>query len=312
MVDVVVGSDSVVVVGGPSGSPTVALDVGPAGQRGSQIYTDLGKPTDPAVNIPDAQINDLYINLRQSDSEYLYLYKYASFNGVASWIRVLRLVPNTVLNNPIVKFINGEAHTQFIVNNNLVIAKGLYFPLSGLLPDGVLSIPINEINVQYNVLSNDDVSSGLSLDNISSIFSIDVFTDQGYVSQVVPLGSTFIRAFLKVKENDTLINGYRTVHFLVTVGGKDINAKYFDSATITENKINIPAHGTPDGAYVRYLNNGNQSISGLADDGVYIIKFIDSNTVSLISPINPLEIVDIADSANAETHILLRIPEVTI
>lgn len=308
MVDVVVASDNVVVVGGPS-SVNVALDIGPEGQRGSQIYTDLGKPTD--VYLPDVQVNDLYINLKQSDSEYLYLYKYSSFNGVLSWSKVLRLVPNTVLNNPIVRFINGEAHTIIVASGNTVVIKGLYFPLAALFPDGTLPISINDLNVQYSVFSSLDVSSGLQLDQIGLSFDVEIFNGTGYDSQTVDFGGYYIRAFMTAKEADSAINGFRTVNFLVTVGGKDVNASYFDASLIDDvtNSIYIPAHGIADGSQVIYLNNSNSDVSGLTNEGVYVAVLVDSNRISLIDPAT-LSVVDIAPTSLTETHVILKLMEI--
>jgi hypothetical protein len=46
-----------------------------------------------------------------SDFEYLFLYQYGSVNGVLSWSRVLRLIPNTAIANIPVVFLDGEART---------------------------------------------------------------------------------------------------------------------------------------------------------------------------------------------------------
>lgn len=308
MVDVVVASDNVVVVGGPS-SVNVSLDIGPEGQRGSQIYTDQGKPTD--VYLPDVQVNDLYINLKQSDFEYLYLYKYSSFNGVLGWSKVLRLVPNTVLNNPIVRFINGQAHTIVVLQGQVYIVKGLYFPLAALFPDGALAISINDLNIQHSFISSSDVSSGISLDSVSSAFEVEIFTGTGYSTQTLDLGGLYIRAFLNAKESGTAINGFRTVHFLVTVGGKDTNANYFDASQINDtlNTIYIPSHGIADGSLVVYLNNGNTSISGLTNESVYAATLIDSNRIALIDPATLLP-ADIAPTTATETHVILKLMEI--
>lgn len=307
MVDVVVASDNVVVVGGPS-SVNVALDIGPQGQRGSQIYTGLGAPTD--VFLPDVQINDLYINLKQSDFEYLYLYKYSSVNGVSVWSKVLRLVPNTVLNNPVVRFINGQAHSIFVTETGPIVIKGLYFPLASLFPDGTLTISINDLNVQHNIISESDVSSGLSLDKIDTAFEVEVLQQNGsYASISYDFGTYLIRAFMYAKENDTAITGFRTVHLLVTVGGKDLNAKYFDATDVDneEDLIAIPLHGMSDENYVIYLNNGNDSISGLTNESMYRVILVDSNTISLASLVSPTVAINLDASASSGTHTLLKV-----
>lgn len=111
MVDVLLSSENLSVFGGPA-SIDVSVDYGAQGVRGSYIFTGNGKPTDADVDLPlTIQPYDLYINLKPSDIEYLFLYQYGSVNGVLTWSRVLRLIPNTALANIPVIFYNGEAVT---------------------------------------------------------------------------------------------------------------------------------------------------------------------------------------------------------
>ena len=117
--DILLSSDQLAVFGGPS-SIDLNVDYGPQGQRGSLIFTGNGKPTDPNVdlefnnevyNSQSAQPFDLFINLNPDDFEYLFLYQYGYINGVLTWSRVLRLIPNTAIANLPVIFYNGEAVT---------------------------------------------------------------------------------------------------------------------------------------------------------------------------------------------------------
>jgi hypothetical protein len=111
MVDVLLSTDNLSIYGGPA-SVDVNVDFGAQGTRGSFIFTGNGKPTDASVDLPPTiQPYDLYINLKPSDIEYLFLYQYGSINGVLSWSKVLRLIPNTALANIPVIFYNGEAIT---------------------------------------------------------------------------------------------------------------------------------------------------------------------------------------------------------
>jgi hypothetical protein len=119
MVDILLSSDELAVFGGPA-SIDLNVDFGPQGQRGSLIFTGNGKPTDPDIqlvfnntvyNSQSAQPFDLYINLNPDDFEYLFLYQYGFVNGVLTWSRVLRLIPNTAIANLPIIFYNGEAVT---------------------------------------------------------------------------------------------------------------------------------------------------------------------------------------------------------
>jgi hypothetical protein len=117
--EILVSSDQLAVFGGPS-SIDLNVDYGPQGQRGSLIFTGNGKPTDPDVdlifnnevyNSQSAQPFDLFINLNPDDFEYLFLYQYGFVNGILTWSRVLRLIPNTAIANIPVIFYNGNAVT---------------------------------------------------------------------------------------------------------------------------------------------------------------------------------------------------------
>jgi hypothetical protein len=113
MVDVVFSNEELSIFGGPA-SIDVNVDYGPPGVRGSLIFSGPGKPTDAAVMFPtEPRPQDLYINLLPSDlnNEYLFLYQYGIINGVASWSKVLRLIPNTAIANIPVVFIDGAART---------------------------------------------------------------------------------------------------------------------------------------------------------------------------------------------------------
>jgi hypothetical protein len=113
MVDVVFSNEELSIFGGPA-SIDVNVDYGPPGIRGTLIFTGPGKPTDAAVTFPtEPRPQDLYINLLPSDvnNEYLFLYQYGIINGVASWSKVLRLIPNTAIANIPIVFIDGAART---------------------------------------------------------------------------------------------------------------------------------------------------------------------------------------------------------
>jgi hypothetical protein len=111
MAEVIVSSDSLAIFGGPS-VVDLNIDYGPPGQRGSLIFTGEGQPTSNDITFStQPQPLDLYINLLTSDFEYLFLYQYGYSNGILTWSKVLRLIPNTALANLPVIFYNGEAVT---------------------------------------------------------------------------------------------------------------------------------------------------------------------------------------------------------
>jgi|LakMenEpi03Aug12_release.lakeMendotaPanAssembly.Ray.scaffolds.fasta_scaffold118165_5 hypothetical protein len=160
MVDVVFSNDQLSVLGGPS-ELNLSLDFGPPGSRGTYIFTGDGKPTDDNVTILSAslpaqstpQIFDFYINLKPSDNEYLFLYQYQNVNGVATWERILRLIPNTAIANIDVEFLNGQAVRT--VNEQKL--PGLIFPLNDFFSIDELGILDSaNFNVQYSILAKND------------------------------------------------------------------------------------------------------------------------------------------------------------
>lgn len=109
--EILLSSEELAVFGGPS-SIDLDVDFGPAGARGSLILRGNGKPTDLNVDLPnDIQPFDLYINENPDDFEYLFLYQYGYVNGILTWSKVIRLIPNTALANLPVIFYKGEAVT---------------------------------------------------------------------------------------------------------------------------------------------------------------------------------------------------------
>lgn len=160
MTEVILSTDELAVLGGPT-SLNVALDFGSTGTRGTYIFTGDGKPTDPNVNISSAslpdqstpQIFDFYINLKPSDNEYLFLYQYQNVNGVATWARILRLVPNTAIANIEVEFLNGQA-VRTVSEQKL---PGLIFPLNDFFSIDELGILSSDnFNVQYTLTAQND------------------------------------------------------------------------------------------------------------------------------------------------------------
>lgn len=318
MADVVIANDDLVVLGGPS-SLTLELDIGAAGNRGSYIFTDVGKPTSPNISFETApQINDLFINLNPSDNEYLYLYQYKLDNAVLGWTKILRLVPNTILANPVLKFIAGEAHTALnIPGLGTVFIKDLYFPMAGTLENAETeSLDHRDINVQYTISSDRDVTSAINLREINTTFDLEIFDTATYIgsggtviqytTQTLNLGARYLRSTLSAAEmqNDFSllpITGYRKVDVLATVGGRSEQVLDITAATITDGglfpgSITVPSHGLANGDLIAYLSNGYTEISGMTDQAEYAVQLLagdEDNTFVMADALgNPVIITD--------------------
>jgi hypothetical protein len=102
VVDVVLSSDDLVVLGGPE-SVNVEVDFGPQGDRGSLIFVGNGKPD--LIDIgQEPNIFDLYINLLTTDEEYLMIYQYVESLVSPQWQPLTKLIPNTYVKNDSVNF----------------------------------------------------------------------------------------------------------------------------------------------------------------------------------------------------------------
>lgn len=106
--NVTVETNNLVVTGGRT---TVKVDTnfGPQGSRGGLILYGDGKPSEDGIQFPQQpQLLDWYINLKASDSEYLYIYQYQNRDSVNQWTRVFKIIPNTFSSNQIVTFDNPD------------------------------------------------------------------------------------------------------------------------------------------------------------------------------------------------------------
>lgn len=91
-VEVLLSNDDVTVLGPPT-NIDVAIDIGPQGDRGSQIFVGVGDPNDPETVIGQTpEFNDLYID-SSPGTDYGYMYQYKSTPGGTTWDPVLKISP---------------------------------------------------------------------------------------------------------------------------------------------------------------------------------------------------------------------------
>lgn len=160
MAEVLLSTEDITVLGGPR-TREVNVNFGPRGDRGSQIFVGLGKPSVPGVLGETPQIFDMFINLSSSDDEYLYLYQYVSVDGSNTWLRLLRLIPNTYLTNVTGSFEAGQ-YQVFIPVINIV-------PLSG-----VGNVTSANFNVQHTVVNSLPVASSVTVGELTTFDGIIV------------------------------------------------------------------------------------------------------------------------------------------
>lgn len=192
-VNVVVGPDSVDVVGGIS-TVKINTTVGETGDRGSNIYVGSGNPNKAETLIPGGtpKVFDMFINMAPDDADYTYLYQYLNQDGEFTWVRLLRLIPNTFLNNLSSTFVDGEVD--------------IYIPIADVIPLAAYGVyQAENFNIQYSILGeNGPIASSVKINEIS--FPNNVASLSITITGVEYSGSAW-----------TALDGVYPVHVVVTV-----------------------------------------------------------------------------------------------
>jgi hypothetical protein len=116
MVDVILSSDNVTVLGGPS-RLEVDLNIGASGSRGSLFFTGTQNPNtlNPNQDFPEIPIIfDIFINVNAASQDYLQAYQYVNQEGTDTWATIFKISTNTYSLNSVLDFSDGEA--SLVVN----------------------------------------------------------------------------------------------------------------------------------------------------------------------------------------------------
>lgn len=191
MAEVILSSDELTVLGGPA-EISVDVDFGPQGDRGSLILYGLGKP-DTVVLPETPRVYDTYINLLNSDDEYLFMYQYIAgpSNGSPVWTKLFKLTPNLYSENVVRTFNNGS------IQINL--------PLAAIVPaDLVGNYEASNFNIHVSVLGQDPVALGVTVSEIAIVSN----------QVVLPIS---VNAIEFVNGEWASVDGQKTVHLFITV-----------------------------------------------------------------------------------------------
>lgn len=192
MAEVILSTEDITVLGGPS-SISVDVDFGPEGSRGSQIFLGQGNPNEPTTEIgqSDIKILDLYINLKTTDIDYLYVYQYVTENGVAYWKALFDLIPNIKSVNSLAPFTAGST----VIN----------VPVNQIVPEElVATIAASSFNVQATIQNANPIALSVELGTPSgtgSARSLPITVNASELS-----GGSW-----------TALSGDKTVQLLITV-----------------------------------------------------------------------------------------------
>ena len=170
MVNVILSSDNVTVLGGPS-SLEVDLNIGAPGIRGSLFFVGTQNPN--TLNLTQdfpilPIVFDIFINVNASSEDYLQAYQLTNQDGINTWIEVFNINQSQYSANKVVEFVDGQAETTIEVAQL-----------------GLDNVPFNNIensfayfNVQASLTNVDLNNSSLPLLPSAMSFEVgDVFFD---------------------------------------------------------------------------------------------------------------------------------------
>lgn len=108
-IDVLLSTDEITVLGPPN-NIELSVNIGPAGDRGSQIFFGLGNPNDSGVVSSDVtpQVYDIFINASTS-SRYSWVYQYITKPAGLTWEPIMKMSPSIYSENLSVTFSAGIA-----------------------------------------------------------------------------------------------------------------------------------------------------------------------------------------------------------
>jgi hypothetical protein len=149
-VETLLSDDDVTVLGPPS-TIDVAVDIGPEGKRGSQIFVGVGNPNIVVIG-QTPELNDLFINASPG-ADYGYLYQYISQPGGNSWVEILRINPVIYSENHLASFSSG--------------ASSIVIPISNIITSSGSPLTAANFNIQYSVVNSKPVSSSISIPPLS-------------------------------------------------------------------------------------------------------------------------------------------------
>ena len=151
-IDVLVDAANITVLGPPN-RLDVQLDVGPRGQRGSQIYVGSGLPSSSTIaNYSSVLPGDLYINVAPG-ANYSYLYQFVVQPAGNQWVEVLRVEPAIYRALFEVEFVAGQAEISIPISS-ITTATAAY--------------TINNFAVEFSFEHPNPVSASISSKAVSS------------------------------------------------------------------------------------------------------------------------------------------------
>jgi hypothetical protein len=149
MPEVLLSNDDITVLGPPS-TVELLVDIGPQGDRGSQVFVGTGNPNSVGIG-QTPELNDLYINTSPG-ADYGYLYQYVSEPGGDTWIEVLKINPVIFSKNYDVTFTSGSG--------------SIVVPIDDITAAETAFVADN-FSVQYSIAHTNPVASSMAIPAIA-------------------------------------------------------------------------------------------------------------------------------------------------
>ncbi len=151
MVDVLLNTDDVVVIGPPE-SIDLLVDIGPQGVRGSKFIVGSGEPnalTASGVLFGNTLIlNDMYINTAPGEN-YGYMYQYISQAGANTWVQVLQVSPAIYSSVETVAFTSG--------------AGAITIPISSIVTVSGSPLTASNFSVQFQIEGANPIATSMEI-----------------------------------------------------------------------------------------------------------------------------------------------------
>lgn len=185
-----VNTDDIAIIAPPD-IIEVAVDIGPAGQRGSKVFVGSGDPNTKSFT-ETIYLNDLYINVSPG-TDYSYMYQYISVPGANQWETILKVNPALHARlDTTVDFTSGTSSTITIPISSIVTVTGA--PLVA-----------SDFNIQYSLQHSNVTSSSISNVQVSGSNLAITLKAMEYSGSWQTLTATNVPIHLFISVNTTVV-----------------------------------------------------------------------------------------------------------
>ncbi len=184
MVNVILSSDNVTVLGGPS-TLEVDLNIGAPGIRGSLFFVGTQNPKNSETVFPQTpEIFDIFINVNAASEDYLQAYQRVNEDGENTWIPVFNLSQNIYSINKVVDFDAGEATTNIEIAQIGLDAVPFDTPENSFAH---FNVQASLTNVDLDNPSATPLPSAMSFKVQDSVFNSNGLNDPGIFPEFLPI-----------------------------------------------------------------------------------------------------------------------------